>query len=753
MKKRLLALFLVLVLCMTMVLAGCKGNENPDDSTTPNGAEVTLEGSLDKTFAAMFGAESENDSVALLDRVLNKGKITIALADQLENTLYLDTPNKAFANTFSMSADGQSLNLGIYGKGQEIAIAAPELLGDTVYGINLSTLATDLKDSAIWSLMGTDYDTFMSEYGEQIEQILDMTKGMDENAINEMAEDLAADISKVLKDVETTTKEEEVEVYGKKVKAVVITYHMEKKDIEKLMDVMIDWMEEFMTGMMDSLEGIVDDSVDLEGAGSVDEMISQMRTEMETALEGIEIEGDFYAYINAKTQYVMQMGVEMTATIEDVTGVVDMAFILGEDPTNSDKYALVMEADANDEKHKMEISISVNEKADGDVKTTTYTLGMDVDGEKQEFTLSIAYNEKNSEYELTIDVEDAQLTAYGKLEITDNKMYFTIDEIAADGDIMPLGLSITIETGIDGMPEMPAYANILKMSEDELMALLGTLGQIAPEVPDFPDVEFNPNPGGIGNTETETVVGTGSFANGPITVYDANGIEIVFTTLEKDKWGDYRLSYEIINNTDGKVSVSTDNCAINGVTMNFFVYEEVAAGSSVSGKEILYAEELKTAGISTIYNIHCYDGCILDTENYDFEYHVAFELDCGDKDYVEKVDTSGKVVYDANGIKLISKGVVEDKYGDATVLFLLVNNREDHIVVDIDDICANGVETDKFGYGFAYAGTVSYVDSYWFESDLKDVGGKLKDMIFVMTIESTLLHSEIAEDVEVSVKF
>ena len=755
MKKRLLALFMVLVLCMTMVLTGCKDKDKTDDSTTPKDTEVTLNGSIEKTFNAMLSADA--GSAAVMENALNKGKITIALGEQLKNVLYLDSSGKAFANNLSFNEGGQSVNIGIYRKDKEFAIAAPELLGDTVYGINLETLATDLKDSAIWSLMGTDYDTFMSEYSEQIEQITSLLEGMDEEAVNEMADELVESISETLKDVEVTTKEEEVEIYGEKVKATVITYHMEKADIEKLMDVMIDWMEEMMTGIMDEMGDIIGESVTIEG-GSSEDVFEQMRAEIDTGLDGVEIEGDFYAYINSKTQYLMQMGIELTATVEGETGVIDVAFVLGKDPTKSDKFAFVMDVESDGEKRTMEVSLSIDEKTEGDVKTTTFTLAADMDGEKQEIVLAFAHDQKKNEYKVSLNAEDAEVSLSGKLEITDSKFHFTIDEVEADGETMPLGLAITVEVGAEGMPAMPAYTNILKLSEDELTSLLELMGQVAPDLPapDYPDYpDYTPQPGDPDwdKPSEEHKVGVGSFANGPVTVYDENGVEVIFTELSKDRYGDYRLAYEITNNTKGNISFSTDNCSINGITMNMFIFEEVGAGATVTGDEIFYAEELSAMGITEIRNIKCYDGEIMDTKDYDYKYAVGFELDCGDLDYVEKVDLSGDVIYDANGIKLINKGVIADGHGDASVVFLLVNNRDDHIAIEIDDVFANGVETDKFGYAYAYAGTAGYYDSFWFESDLKDVGGKLESLSFVMEIEGMLDYNEIAENIKVSVTF
>lgn len=755
MKKRLLALFMVLVLCMTMVLTGCKDNNKTGDSTTPKDTEVTLNGSIEKTFNAMLSADA--GPAAVMENALNKGKVTIALGEQLKNVLYLDSSSKAFANNLSFNEGGQSVNIGIYGKDKEFAIAAPELLGDTVYGINLETLATDLKDSAIWSLMGTDYDTFMSEYSELIEQITSLLEGMDEEAVNEMADELVESISETLKDVEVTTKEEEVEIYGEKVKATVITYHMEKADIEKLMDVMIDWMEEMMTGIMDEMGDIIGESVTIEG-GSSEDVFEQLRAEIDTGLDGVEIEGDFYAYINSKTQYLMQMGIELTATVEGETGVIDVAFVLGKDPTKSDKFAFVMDVESDGEKRTMEVSLSIDEKTEGDVKTTTFTLAADMDGEKQEIVLAFAHDQKKNEYKVSLNAEDTEVSLSGKLEITDSKFHFTIDEVEADDETMSLGLAITVEVGAEGMPAMPAYTNILKLSEDELTSLLELMGQVAPDLPapDYPDYpDYTPQPGDPDwdKPSEEHKVGVGSFANGPVTVYDENGVEVIFTELSKDRYGDYRLAYEITNNTKGNISFSTDNCSINGITMNMFIFEEVGAGATVTGDEIFYAEELSAMGITEIRNIKCYDGEIMDTKDYDYKYAVGFELDCGDLDYVEKVDLSGDVIYDANGIKLINKGVIADGHGDASVVFLLVNNRDDHIAIEIDDVFANGVETDKFGYAYAYAGTAGYYDSFWFESDLKDVGGKLESLSFVMEIEGMLDYNEIAENIKVSVTF
>lgn len=750
MKKRLLALFMVLVLCMTMVLTGCKDKDKTDDSTTPKDTEVTLNGSIEKTFNAMLSADA--GSAAIMENALNKGKITIALGEQLENVLYLDSSSKAFANNLSFNEGGQSVNIGIYGKDKEFAIAAPELLGDTVYGINLETLATDLKDSAIWSLMGTDYDTFMSEYSEQIEQITSLLEGMDEEAVNEMADKLVEDISEALKDVEVTTKEDEVEIYGEKVKATVITYHMEKADIEKLMDVMIGWTEEMMTGIMDEMGDIIGESATIEG-GSIEDVFEQLRSEIDAGLDGVEIEGDFYAYINSKTQYLMQMGIELTATVEGETGVIDVAFVLGKDPTKSDKFAFVMDVESDDEKRTMEVSLSIDEKTEGDVKTTTFTLAADMDGEKQEIVLAFAHDQKKNEYKVSLNAEDTEVSLSGKLEITDSKFHFTIDEVEADGETMPLGLAITVEVGAEGMPAMPAYTNILKLSEDELMELLGQM-----EMPEMPDIDIPDSPivDYPDDNEDHTdlpapiIPSTGNLENDAVVLYKDKDFTLTATGIEKDQYG-WNLYVTLENRTNHTVAIGCDATSVNGIAVEPYGMIEGLPGKIVNGYFRFDSSDYAPAVINDIGYIYADHMWIYEKDEYSTLCEFGFKLDVK-KGVQQAVDTSGDVIFDSNKVKIIAKGDLNEDYGEYETTIVIVNGRNEAISVDMDNFSVNGTEVDDFGFPTVPANCVMYYTLGIWSDDCPVEIKAIKTISFEVQL-SDADFDDVGSTEEVSIRF
>ena len=104
MKKKfsILAVLLVIVMCLSMVLAGCSPAAKDDDGAKekkPKTPEAQLTSSMGKTMSAMLGSEAGLGSIG--SALKKQSKITIEVEDQFENVLYLDLKNSYIADFLS----------------------------------------------------------------------------------------------------------------------------------------------------------------------------------------------------------------------------------------------------------------------------------------------------------------------------------------------------------------------------------------------------------------------------------------------------------------------------------------------------------------------------------------------------------------------------------------------------------------------------------------------------------------------------
>lgn len=475
-KLSFFARLLVIVMCLALVLAGCNSAGNTGTEGDKGGAskpktpQAQLSQSADKTIGAIMGGDS---ALNVLSDALDRGKITISVMGMVENVLYIDSDNGYFADFLSANIDGVELEASAYLKDSAIALAIPALLGDETYGVNLDTLVSDLKSSAIWSMMGVSYEEFESQTSVDLEAVMDvLTDTLDSvGELEKVVEDAA-------KNIKVESAEGKATIYGVEEDAIIITTTMNTDDIKAMMDAYIDWMETAAKDMVADLSEAMG-GVDLDSRMELSDSIASMREELDYAFEEANLDFVITTNINPSTNYIMSCIVDVTGTVDGEAGNIHGELVLGIDPTTSGKYTFTVSVGAEDEDSSvMEIVLDRDLGESKDVYTlnasmTEYGETYDV------FSGSFTYDKESHDFELSVEADGDEIGVSGKFYCDKDSLELSIDTIESYGEEMEVDVSILIEAiSASEMPDMPKYTNILKMSESDLTDLIMNISEL-----------------------------------------------------------------------------------------------------------------------------------------------------------------------------------------------------------------------------------------------------------------------------------
>ncbi len=493
-KRSAFAKLIIMILCIAMLFCACdstgknKGEENKEDPKPATPSEQVAV-SIDKTFSAIFG---KGDLFDVLEDSMKTGKITIDAMGMVENVLYIDSAKGYFADELAIDIDGEKLDASIYFNAKELAVLIPMLLGDEAYGIDLENLAKDLEESEIWELLGVSYDEFMAQTDMELDQIMDVLG----NAMDTLAT-LENALEDCLKLVEVTSEEKKVTIEGKEVDAIVVTYHFTSEDVMEMCFIMIDWAEKAIDSIMSELSKIMDEDELGDIQGSLDWDTDEIKSDIEDAFETVDLKFDADVNINKESGYLMSIEADLSGEVDGEKGKVYADLMLGVDPTESKEYTLEIGGVGADGENVGGIRLVMGREKDGNVDVTTLTgTVFEGDDEDEVFTGSLEYDTKSHDYELKVKaggVQGDQVVITGQFEVTGDSVELSIESIDVAGESMDLDVSILIESiSASELPEMPKYHNILTMSADELMELIGKLGGLGGSAtnPEFDDNLF-----------------------------------------------------------------------------------------------------------------------------------------------------------------------------------------------------------------------------------------------------------------------
>lgn len=234
-------------------------------------------------------------------------------------------------------------------------------------------------------------------------------------------------------------------------------------------------------------------------------------------------------------------------------------------------------------------------------------------------------------------------------------------------------------------------------------------------------------------------------------VYDKDGVKITVSGME-DGWTGPEVKFLIENATDKNIAISGDTAIINGVTIPVYLYIDVAAGKKTIDTMTIYTSNLEIAGIEKIATINVKDAHIVDTDSYNTLADAPFEIVTSvGTDYVQEVDDSGEVLFEANGISVIGKVFKDSLFGEEVIL-LVKNNSEKNVTVQAENISVNGFTIDGWMYDTVYSGTVRFCSLGLYSTSLEENEiTKVEDVCFTINLIDPNSFSRLAQSDEIQI--
>lgn len=219
------------------------------------------------------------------------------------------------------------------------------------------------------------------------------------------------------------------------------------------------------------------------------------------------------------------------------------------------------------------------------------------------------------------------------------------------------------------------------------------------------------------NKVVETLYGMKLLSYSDKELYNKNGLKIVSEAVIEKSGGERAVFVEIVNDTAETLHSSFSDISLNDLVVTYGTWKTDKINPGMRKVIVLDTSNMlddslkETFGISKIGKAAC-NFAVKDKEHHIVgdEEQLSFNISKSDI----KLDTSGTEIYNANDVKILYKGVVEnsDELSDDIHLVLAIeNNSEDSISVgDIyDSLSVNGyminalcspVKVPKGGKGF-----------------------------------------------------
>lgn len=173
-------------------------------------------------------------------------------------------------------------------------------------------------------------------------------------------------------------------------------------------------------------------------------------------------------------------------------------------------------------------------------------------------------------------------------------------------------------------------------------------------------------------------------------LYDSDEIKITATGFEEEAIFGPEISLLIENNSDTSITIQPRNGSVNGYMADFQMSASVEPGKK-SNDNITLLDSFEQMGVSTFAQFECaFD--IFNSETYETIITtdiIPIVTNLSDE-YVQEYDSSGDIMFDSDGIKIISKGLSNDSIWGPELMLYIENNTEKSITVQSDNTSING---------------------------------------------------------------
>lgn len=176
---------------------------------------------------------------------------------------------------------------------------------------------------------------------------------------------------------------------------------------------------------------------------------------------------------------------------------------------------------------------------------------------------------------------------------------------------------------------------------------------------------------------------------------DESGLKITANGLESGFMG-AEVKLLIENNSDQNLTFQVRNVSANGYMVDTMFSPDVAAGKKANETITLLASDLNLCGIETIADIELSFHIFTTEEWEDYLNSDTVQIKTSAADgFSYEYDDSGELLYEGNGIRIITKGLASDaSFLGSGLLLYIENNSDQPITVQSRDLSVNGFMVD-----------------------------------------------------------
>ena len=188
---------------------------------------------------------------------------------------------------------------------------------------------------------------------------------------------------------------------------------------------------------------------------------------------------------------------------------------------------------------------------------------------------------------------------------------------------------------------------------------------------------------------------------------EKDGIKITAQEWVTDEFWGNGIKLLVENDTDKKVSVSTNALIVNNYMVTDTFVADVAAGKKTNEVMYLDSDELEAAGVDNIGQIEIYF-CAYDSESYDTLWDadvVTLQTSAyAQMDMTADEEKEGLELFNEAGIRVVGMAVDENSYWGKSILFYIENTSDKNVYVSVEDLSINGYMIEPYYSQMLYAG-------------------------------------------------
>ena len=467
---------------------------------------------IEKAFANSVKSIEKSETYQTVEDVLDGGSVEInldlnELSEMFGEDLDAQVNCKFFSNldqtNFAMSCnatvDGtKAIDLIAAANEKYIAVSSDSLLNGA-YGISLETIDDDYFASEFCE--GGAYELGISDEQaeilfDMIDQLMDFQKSSkeDQKTLRKVVQELLSDVQKY---AEIEKGSGEVSVAGKDVKTNDITITIDEEALEKILSDFVDFLKKDK-----SVRKLVDRYSDRIGAlyDNMDELLFVAGAPSAVLGASEDFSENFYDALDELSDVIPDISDEVEDLEIEFTTHIKSSKLIGADikvSVEGEKVIAVSLVVGMNWGDPDEISVKIEEM--GTKVSFSYVVETN-SGKEYSATFrvkedsetilsgSVKWDKKSGDFRVKGEMEDETEFSF-KANVLKSRNNVTIDliEVAVDGEEQSLkGIQIVLNEK-DKMPDINKYENFLKLSEDEIDALIEDVREAASEIGDLLD--------------------------------------------------------------------------------------------------------------------------------------------------------------------------------------------------------------------------------------------------------------------------